>query len=110
LLININNKPNNYAEAINSKNNKEWKLAMEAEIAQLKLQRTWDLVDLPSNRKALKGRWVFKIKTDQFNKLIKYKARWVVKGYSQAYGLDYLETFANTTRIEIIRFLLFLAA
>ena len=83
---------------------------MEAEIAQLKLQNTQDLVDLPCNRKALKGRQVYKIKTDQFNKLIKYKARWVVKGYSQAYGLDYFKTFANTTRIEIIRFLLYLAA
>jgi hypothetical protein len=37
---------------------------MEVEINQLKLQKTWDLVKLPPNRKALKGRWVYKIKTN----------------------------------------------
>jgi hypothetical protein len=83
---------------------------MQEEINQLTKQNTWDLVDLPNNRKALKGRWVYKIKTDQNNNIIKYKARWVVKGYNQIYGLDYLDTFANTTRIEAIRLLLFLAA
>ena len=38
---------------------------MGDEMDQLKKQKTWNLVDLPPNRKALKTRWVYKIKTDQ---------------------------------------------
>ena len=102
--------PTTYLEASNSKESKNWLKACLLEINQLEEQETWDLVDLPTNRKALKGRWVFKIKEDSNNNITKYKARWVIKGFSQKFGLDYLETFANTTRIEIIRLLLFLAA
>jgi len=80
---------------------------MDSKIESLTKQNTWTLTTLPSNRKALKGRWVYKIKTNKDNKIIKYKARWVVKGFSQIYGLDFLETFANTTRPEIIKLLLY---
>jgi hypothetical protein len=83
---------------------------MGVEIDQLKKQKTWNIVDLPPNRKALRTRWVYKIKTDQNNEIIKYKARWVVKGFSQQYGIDYEETFANTCRPEVYKMLLYLAA
>ena len=59
---------------------------MGVEIDQLEKQKTWDIVDLPPNRKAVKTRWMYKIKTDQDNQIIKYKARWVVKGFTQQYG------------------------
>jgi hypothetical protein len=75
MVININNKPNTYKEAINSVNNKEWQKAMEIEIEELNKQNTWDLTTLPNNRTALKGRWIYKIKTDLNNNIIKYKAR-----------------------------------
>ena len=83
---------------------------MGVEINQLEKQKTWNIVDLPPNRKALKTRWVYKIKTDQNDQIIKYKARQVVKGFSQQYGIDYEETFANTCRLEVYKMLLYLAA
>jgi hypothetical protein len=109
-IITENNEPKTYLEAINNSNSKEWLEAMQAEINQLESQNVWNLVDRKPSYNILKGRWVYKIKTDENNNLVKYKARWVIKGYNQIYGLDYLETFANTTRIEVIRLLLFLAA
>ena len=66
-------------------------------------------ISLP-NRKALKTQQVYKIKTDQNNQIIKYKARWVVKGFTQQYGVDYEEIFANTCRLEVYKMLLYLAA
>ena len=99
-----------YREAIKSPDWPNWQTAMGVEIDQLEKQKTWNIVDLPLNRKALKTRWVYKIKTDQNNQIIKYKARWVVKGFSQQYGIDYEETFANTCRPEVYKMLLYLAA
>ncbi|KAG8497239.1 hypothetical protein CXB51_008487 [Gossypium anomalum] len=40
----------------------------------------------------------------------RYKARLVVKGFSQLYGLDFTETFAPVARLDTIRLLLTLAA
>ena len=40
----------------------------------------------------------------------RFKVRLVAKGYTQTYGIDYTETFALITKINIVRVLLSLAA
>ena len=51
------------------------------------------------------GRWVYVIKEDlDGNKL--FKERYVGKGYSQTYGVDYFESFSPTARIESLRVLM----
>ena len=79
------------------------------EILQLEALKTWDLVKLPPGKTPIKGKWVYKVKTDKNGNIAKYKARWVVKGFTQKYGVDYLETFTNTVKPEVIRILLYLA-
>ena len=49
------------------------------------------------------------MKEDPINKVL-YKARYVAKGYSQLYGVDYFETFSPTARFESIRILMQIAA
>jgi hypothetical protein len=41
-----------------------WIAAEEEEIAQLIAMGTWELVTLPRGRKAIKSKWVYRIKTD----------------------------------------------
>ena len=48
----------------NPKSFQEWQTAMEAEIKALNDRDVWELVDLPHNRKPIKCRWVYDIKTD----------------------------------------------
>ncbi|KAI0992283.1 hypothetical protein K3495_g15903, partial [Podosphaera aphanis] len=109
LLTNINCEPNTYKEAITSPESKEWINAMQAEVNELQNQKTWSLSDLPPNKVPLKGRWIYKIKTDLNGNIIKYKARWVVKGFNQVLGVDYLDTFSTTCRPESYRIILILA-
>ena len=43
---------------------KEWFNAMKAEIQALNDRQVWELVDLPQDRKPIKCRWVYDVKTD----------------------------------------------
>ena len=49
---------------------------------------TYELIELPKGRKEIKNKWVFKIKNDN-EKLLKYKARLVMKGFDQKKGIDF---------------------
>src|SRR5258707_6625830 len=43
---------------------KEWWKAMEAEIQALNDRDVWELMDLPPDRKPIKCRWVYDVKTN----------------------------------------------
>jgi hypothetical protein len=109
VITNTNKEPTTYNKAIKGSDSEKWLKAMEAEVVELEAQKTWELVDLPNNREALGGRWVYKIKTNAQNEIIKYKARWVVQGFNQILGIDYLETFSTTCRPESYRLVFLLA-
>src|SRR5450432_2258023 len=83
---------------------------METEISNLQNQAIWTLVESPKDRKVLKRKWVYKTKLDSKEKIEKYKARWVIKGFLQLFGLDYNETFANTVKPNAFRALFAIAA
>lgn len=95
-MLNVE-EPASYREATNSK---EWKKAMANEVESIEKNKTWVLTDLPEGHKAIDFKWVYKLKRDTERKIQKYKARLVVKGYVQRYGIDYEEVFAPVTRLE----------
>jgi hypothetical protein len=59
---------------------------------------TWVAQDIPSDRKSLTGKWVFKIKRGAQGEILRYKAQWVVRGFEQQEGLDFHETFASVVK------------
>lgn len=67
---------------------------------------TWTLVPCPKDRKPIGSRWVFSIKPGVNGYPIRYKARLVVKGYSQRLGLDYTDTYASVVTHDTIRLLM----
>ena len=102
--------PVTYKQAVSSPDAQLWLQAIEAEHNSLINNGTWTLVDLPSGRKPIGAKWVFKVKTDANGNVDKYKARLVAKGYSQVDGIDYSETFAPVVKMTSIRLLLAIAA
>ena len=78
------------------KNLKErrWKVVVDEEINQIVKNNTWSLVLASESCKSIGLRWVFKIKKESTKQLTKHKARSVVKGYAQRYGIDFTNVFA----------------
>ncbi|GFU45655.1 hypothetical protein TNCV_4223581 [Trichonephila clavipes] len=52
---------------------------MDKEINVMMERKVWDLVDHPDNIKILENRWVYTIKYDENNKIVRYKARLVAR-------------------------------
>ena len=77
---------------------KEWLEAMALEYKSLADNKTWTLVTRPENRKVLRGKWVYKLKRGPEGEILRYKARWVVRGFEQEEGIDYGETFASVVK------------
>ena len=65
-----------------------------------------DLVNLPSNQKAIRNKWVLKIKRKTFGSIEKCKARLIAKGYTQQKGIDYEETLSQVVRFASIGLIL----
>jgi len=71
---------------------------------------TFELVKLPQGKKTLKNKWVFKLKSEENSSQPRYKARLVVKGFSQKKGIDFEEIFSLVVKMSSIRVVLGLAA
>ena len=76
----------------------------------LRKNRTWELGDLPREKKIVGYNWVFTVKCRANGSVERYKTCLVAKGYTQTHGIDYQETFAPAAKINSIRILLSLVA
>ena len=99
--------PTRFEEAVRDK---KWRNAMDEEIKVIEKNDTWEFAPLPTRKKIIGVKWVYKLKKNAKGELERYKARLVVKGYSQWQGIDYDEVFALVARLETIRLLISLAA
>jgi hypothetical protein len=60
-----------------------WRAAMKAEMDAIEKNRTWELADLHRGHRTITLKWVFKLKRDEVDAIIKHKARLVVQGFLQ---------------------------
>ena len=67
--------------------------------------KVWELVPKPANRKIISGKWHFVVKHGADGEILKYKARYVAKGFTQIFGVDYNETCSPTVRLTSLRVL-----
>lgn len=109
-FVGIDKFPETFKEAIQMDDANDWKKAMASEMKSLADNNVWKLCDLPSDRKALPCKWVYRIKRNPDGSIDKYKARLVVKGFKQRKGIDYEQTYSPVARMATIRALLSVSA
>lgn len=82
---------------------------MKDDMKSLISNQTWELDELPMEKKALHNKWVYRVKEDNDGSK-RYKTRLVVKGFQQKEGVDYNEIFAPVVKLNTIRSVLIIVA
>ena len=99
--------PKSYFEAVTSKERDRWIAAMNKEIQSLHKNKTWRLVDRPSNQKVVDCKWTFKKKQEATGRdSVRFRARLVARGFTQEEGVDFNEIFSPVVKQRLIRFML----
>nr|GEU42352.1 retrovirus-related Pol polyprotein from transposon TNT 1-94 [Tanacetum cinerariifolium] len=80
-----------------------WIDAMQEEIHEFKRLKVWELLSCPDNVFLIKLKWIYKVKIDESDGVLKNKARLVAQGFRQEEGIDFKESFAPVAKIEVIR-------
>ena len=102
--------PKSWYEMVTASDAPKWIEAASKEFKALLENGTYVLVprEAAKGQKVLNCRWVC-TKKEKKDGEVYYKARCVVKGYMQNYGVDYLETYAPVIRFETLRTVLIVA-
>ena len=82
---------------------------MTAKIVALEANQTWTLTPLPTGKKPIECKWVYKIKYKADGSVERYKTRLVAKGFTQKEGVDYFETFSPVAKMVSVKVLLVVA-
>lgn len=88
----------------------DWIVVMQEELEEFERNKVWKLVPKPKIHIVVRTRWVYKNKLDEFGVVIRNKARFIAKGYSQLEGAHYDETYALLARLEAMHNFLMYAA
>jgi hypothetical protein len=96
--------PTTYREAVGSNEAAKWREAMESEIDSHRKLGTFEMVVLPSNRKPIGCRWVYRIKVLPDGSL-RFKARLVAQGFAMIENVDYMpdQTSAPVVAFDTVR-------
>jgi len=80
--------PISYTEAMKSNEQKQWMKTMNEELASLKENETWELVNRPVNTKMIQNLQVMRVKKSCDGNA-RFKAQLVTKGYAQKQGIRF---------------------
>jgi hypothetical protein len=83
--------PRDFQEAMDSQEKDEWIKSIAEELGAIKSHNTWSVVKRDAAFNVLPFKWVFTIKRDQDGTIVRFKARIVVGGHRQKYGVNYTE-------------------
>ena len=81
MLLTDEGEPESFEEAKDDTHSQRWLSSMQDEMDSLHENHMYELVELPKGNRALRNKWVYKLKPGDAGNLPRYKARIVVKGF-----------------------------
>lgn len=110
-MANLDNTPATYKEAMSSEEKELWIPSMECEMKSMDENDVFDyLTPCPQDIKPIDTKWIYKKKYNADGKCERFKSRLVAKGYTQKYGVDFMDTYAPTLKFKSFRTILSVAA
>jgi hypothetical protein len=94
--------PCTFEEAMASPDAPKWLAACKDELRSIQELGVFRLVprSTAANRTIMDGKFIFKLKRDQDGNIVRWKVRFVMKGYSAIYGINYNKTAAPSMQME----------
>ncbi|GJX13866.1 retrovirus-related pol polyprotein from transposon TNT 1-94 [Tanacetum coccineum] len=100
-------KPKNIKEAMSDHS---WIESMQDELNQFDRLQVWELVLHAEGKNIIALKWLWKNKCDAENIVVQNKTRLVAKGYKQEEDINFEESFALVSRLEVVRMFIAYAA
>ncbi|KAL3683038.1 hypothetical protein R1sor_001060 [Riccia sorocarpa] len=99
--------PRTLDEARKSEEWPRWKDAMKTELDSLKKRQVFGVVqETPRGFNPVGYKWVFVKKRNDRGDIMRFKARLVAQGFSQRYGVDYIDTYSPVMDHVTFRYLI----
>ena len=95
--------PSTYEQA---KGDPRWEDAMTIELATLETNEIWEVIDLPPRKKAINSKWYYTVKYKPNGTIDKYKAMFLVQGFTQVKDKECTHTFSHVAKLPIVRMLI----
>jgi hypothetical protein len=105
LLLTNSGEPESYEEVMQVDTKRKWEQGMKEEMDSLVNNQTWDLVQFPAGKRSLQNKRVYRLKEEHGGKKW-YKAKLVVKGFTQKKGIEFDEIFSIVVKMTSIRTIL----
>jgi hypothetical protein len=102
--------PTSFEEAMRSAHSSKWLKAMKDEMRFMSANKVWDLEQIPNGAKTMGCKKVYKMKCDSKGNVERFKARLVVKSFTQREVIDYNETFSPVSCKDSFRIIMALVA
>jgi hypothetical protein len=86
-------KSRSYKKIMKNFSRDKWIMIMKNENNFLLINKTWILTIVFRNKRVLRDKWVYKIKKNERDEILRYKTRWIVRDFEQIENLNYTKTF-----------------
>jgi hypothetical protein len=88
-------KSRSYKKTMNDSSRDEWLKVMKNENKSFLINETWKLINSSKDRRIFRDKWVYKIKREKHDEILRYKARWMIRDFEQIEELDYTKIFVS---------------